>query len=67
MLSVWVSAEGVVVAAETEYTDMPESIHEASVAAFLRMRFSPGKIDGVPVGSVMKIEITYEDFRLPQE
>lgn len=67
VLSVWVSAEGVVVAAETEYTDMPESIHEASVAAFLRMRFSPGKIDGVPVGSVMKIEITYEDFRLPQE
>jgi hypothetical protein len=31
------------------------------------MRFMPGEIDGRRVGSIMRIEMTYKDFRLPVE
>ena len=65
VLKVWISDTGEVTATETEFTDMPATIHEAIVAAFQGMRFMPGKIDGKAVGSIMRIEMTYEDFRLP--
>ena len=67
VLKVWISDSGEVAAMETEFTDMPASVHEATVAAFRRMRFMPGQIDGKRVGSIMKIEMTYKDFRLPVE
>jgi hypothetical protein len=31
---------------------------------FKRSRFAPGQKDGVPVGSIMKIEIRYEESPL---
>ena len=65
VLKAWISDTGEVTATETEFTDMPKAIHEAIVAAFRGMRFMPGKIDGKAVGSIMRIEMTYEDFRLP--
>jgi hypothetical protein len=65
VLKVWISDTGEVTATETEFTDMPATIQEAIVAAFQGMRFMPGKIDGKAVGSIMRIEMTYEDFRLP--
>lgn len=65
VLKVWISDAGEVTAMETEFTNMPATTHEAIVAAFLGMRFMPGKIDGKAVRSHMRIEMTYEDFRLP--
>lgn len=65
VLKVWISATGGVAAMETEFSDMPEPFRRATVAAFERMRFMPGQIDGKPVGSMIKIEIGAEDFRLP--
>ncbi len=67
VLKVWISDSGEVTGAETEFTDMPARVHEAVVAAFRRMRFMPGEIDGKPVGSILRIEMTYKDFRLPVE
>ncbi len=67
VLKVWISDSGEVTAMETEFTDMPVRIHEATVSAFRRMRFMPGEIDGRRVGSIMRIEMTYKDFRLPVE
>jgi hypothetical protein len=67
VLKVWISDSGEVTEMETEFTDMPVRIHEATVAAFRRMRFMPGEIDGRRVGSIMRIEMTYKDFRLPVE
>ncbi|UCV02489.1 energy transducer TonB [Dechloromonas denitrificans] len=65
VLKVWISATGGVAAMETEFSDMPEPFRRAAVAAFERMRFMPGQVDGKPVGSIIKIEIGAEDFRLP--
>jgi len=65
VLTVWISDAGEVSSVKTEFTDMPVKIHEATVAAFQRMRFAPAEIDGKRVGSIIKIEITYKDFRLP--
>jgi hypothetical protein len=64
VLKVWVSDAGEVTATETEFTEMPIEVHEAIVAAFQRMRFMPGEIGGKPVGSILRIEMTYEDIRL---
>jgi len=67
VLKVWISDFGEVTGMETEFTDMPARVHDAVVVAFRRMRFMPGEIDGRRVGSIMRIEMTYKDFRLPVE
>jgi len=67
VLKVWISDSGEVTVMETEFTDMPVRVHEATVAAFRRMRFMPGEIDGKRVGSILRIEMTYKDFHLPIE
>ena len=64
VLRVWVSDVGEVTAIETEFADMPIAVYEAFVTAFRRMRFKPGEIDGKPVGSILRIEMSYEDIRL---
>ena len=67
VLKVSISDSGGVAEMETEFTDMPANVHEAVVAAFRRMRFMPGEIDRKRVGSIIRIEMTYRDFRLPVE
>lgn len=64
VLRVWVSNVGEVTATETESTNLPIAVHEAVVSAFQRIRFKPGEIDGKPVGSILRVEMTYEDIRL---
>lgn len=65
VLKIWINATGEIAGIETEFTDMPEAVHRGLVAAFERMRFMPGQVDGKPVGSILEIEIGAEDFRLP--
>lgn len=67
VLKIWISATGEVAEMETGFSDMPEAFHVAVLAAFERMRFMPGQVDGKPVASIMEIEISAEDFRLPAQ
>lgn len=59
----WIDDGGKVARAEVERTDLPEAFVHAAIAAFLRTRFLPGERDGRPVGSIMRIEASYEDAR----
>ncbi|WP_157651200.1 energy transducer TonB [Dechloromonas denitrificans] len=65
VLKIWINATGEIAGIETEFADMSEAFHSGLLAAFERMRFMPGQVDGKPVGSILKIEIGAEDFRLP--
>jgi len=65
VLKIWINATGEITRIETESSDMSEAFHSGLLAAFERMRFMPGQVDGKPVGSILKIEIGAEDFRLP--
>lgn len=65
ILKLWINELGDVIAADVEKTDLPEIFSAAAVAAFKRLRFIPGEINGRRVGTVMRIEITYDDGRRP--
>jgi TonB family protein len=46
-----------------EESDLGARFEDAAVSAFAAARFSPGQIDGTPVGSKMRVEVTFEsDF-----
>jgi len=63
ILKLWINELGDVVAAEVETTDLPEAFSATAVAAFSGLRFTPGEIDGRPVATMMKIEVSYSDGR----
>lgn len=65
VLKLWISELGDVIAVDVEKTDLPETFSSTAVAAFRRLRFTPGEIDGRPVGTMMRIEVTYDDSRTP--
>lgn len=67
VLKIRIGATGEVAEMETGFSDMPEAFHVAVLAAFERMRFMPGQVDGKPVACIMEIEISAEDFRLPAQ
>jgi len=59
VLRLWISELGEVSAVEVEASDLPPKISRTAAAAFARLRFLPGEIDGRRVPSMMKIELTY--------
>lgn len=61
VLRIWISELGNVVAVEVEKSDLPEAVSATAAAAFERLRFIPGEIDGRRVGSVMRVEVSYDD------
>ena len=63
ILKLWINEFGVVTDAMVEKTDMPEMFSRAAVAAFKGLRFSPGERNGMPVRSLMRVEVTYDDGR----
>jgi protein TonB len=65
VLKLWISESGSVADAEVETTDLPELFARTAVAAFKGLRFTPGERNGLPVGTVMLIEVIYDDGRLP--
>jgi TonB family protein len=67
ILKLWISELGDVISVEIEKTDLPELFAKTAVAAFRNLRFVPGEINGRPVGTMMRIEITYDDGRKPPE
>lgn len=63
VLTLWINEFGVVADVAVEKTDLPEVFSRTAVAAFKHLRFQPGERSGQPVGTVMRIEVTYADGR----
>lgn len=64
ILTLWINPFGATSKVAVEATDLPQPFVGAAVAAFEQLRFKPGELHGQKVGSVMKIEVTYDDGRL---
>ena len=66
ILKLWINEFGSVADVEVETSELPAVFSRAAVAAFKNARFTPGERNGSPVGTVMQIEVSYDDGRLPQ-
>jgi TonB family protein len=64
MLRVWINELGGVDEVEVESSNLPETVYSLAVAAFRKLHFVPGEVDGRPVGVLMRIEIAYVDGRV---
>jgi TonB family protein len=65
ILKLWISELGKVVEVEVEKSELPEAFSSAAINAFKQLQFTAGERHGLPVGSVMRIEVSYIDGRLP--
>lgn len=65
ILKLWINELGEVIDVEVERTELPEAFSRTAVAAFRRLHFSAGERHGQRVGSVMRIEVSYDDGRVP--
>jgi TonB family protein len=63
VLKLWINEFGAVADIRVEKTELPEVFSRSAVAAFKGMRFAPGERNGQPVGTVMRIEVNYDDGR----
>jgi hypothetical protein len=61
ILKLWINELGNVIAVDVEKSDLPEAVAATAAAAFAKLRFVPGEIDGRPVRTLMRIEVTYDD------
>lgn len=64
VLTLLINEFGVVADAVVEKSDLPEVFSRTAVAAFKAMRFVPGERNGQPVGTLMRIEVDYDDGRM---
>lgn len=60
VLRLFVNANGEVDRVEIDSSSSPTAFEDASVAAFLPLRFRPGEIDGVAVSSQVVFEIDFD-------
>jgi hypothetical protein len=67
ILRLWINQRGHVVNVEVEENGLPKIFLDTATDAFRRSRFSPGQKNGIPVGSVMRIEVRYEDQRFSSD
>ena len=65
ILKLWISSLGIVSSVDVEKSDLPEHFLKVAVEAFAQLRFVPGELNGQPVGTMMRIEVTYDDGRRP--
>jgi len=65
ILKLWIDEFGEVKDVEVEKTELPEVFSRSAIAAFKHLRFTPGERSGVRVGSMMRIEVNYDDARSP--
>lgn len=61
VLKIQINRQGRVETVDIEKSNLPQPFGDAVAEVFRKTRFTPGEIDGRPVGSVMLIEITHED------
>jgi TonB family protein len=63
VLKVWIDELGRVESAEVEQTNLPEAISLRAAAAFRKLAFEPGEIDGRRVPVLLRFEVVYERGR----
>ncbi|EXI73961.1 MAG: hypothetical protein AW07_02099 [Candidatus Accumulibacter sp. SK-11] len=61
LLRVLVAADGAVDRVEVLGSSLPADYGEAAVAAFARLRFRPGEIEGVAVSSEARFEVDFDE------
>lgn len=66
VIALWIDSRGDVEDAVVEQSDLPGLFAKPATDAFRRVHFAPGELDGRKVATVMRIEVTYEDLRLPR-
>ena len=59
VLSLWIESDGRVSWVEIEASEYPEKLTEALRAAFGKLRFRPGEVDGLGVPVLLRIEANY--------
>jgi TonB family protein len=64
VLQLWIDAGGKVTRIEIESNNLPPKFVSTALRAFEQLRFVPGEREGRAVGTVLKIEVAYEDGRL---
>jgi len=64
VLNLWIDAGGKVTRIEIDSNNLPPKFVRTALIAFEQMRFVPGERDGRAVGTVLKIEVNYEDGRV---
>ena len=62
-IRIWISAKGGIDSVRVLSSGLPAAYAEAALAAFGKMRFEPGEINGVQVQSWVDIVIEYADSR----
>ncbi|MBS1230071.1 MAG: hypothetical protein H6R17_3348 [Proteobacteria bacterium] len=67
VLTLWIDDQGAVVEVSVERSDLPADRLAAVADAFRLVRFTPGELNGQKVGAAMRIEVSYDDERLPVE
>lgn len=65
ILKLWIDTQGQVEDVVVESSELPEIFAEVAIKAFRQSRFAPGERNGQRVASVMRIEVSYADQRLP--
>lgn len=65
ILKLWINELGDVISVDVEKTDLPDIFTRTAVAAFEQLHFVPGELNGQRVGTMMRIEISYDDGRRP--
>ncbi|MCX7170591.1 MAG: energy transducer TonB [Proteobacteria bacterium] len=65
ILKLWINERGEVIEVEVEKTELPDAFSRAAITAFKQLHFIAGERHGQPVGSVMRIEVSYVDGRSP--
>lgn len=64
-LKLWIDNQGQVEDVVVESSELPEIFAEVAAKAFKQSRFAPGERNGQRVATVMRIEVSYADQRLP--
>ena len=65
VLNLWISELGRVVSVQADKGGVPEAVAASAAAAFGKLRYVPGEINGRPVGVMMKIEVSFDSSQAP--
>lgn len=65
-LSLFIDEVGRVVRVRVDGPRLPEALEDAARTAFMSAQFSPGMVDGLPVRSRIRIEVSFLTTHLPR-
>jgi TonB family protein len=65
VLQLWIDERGNVDSVEVESSNLPKTVSGIAAAAFAKLRFAPGEIDGKRVRVLMRVEVVYANGKRP--